>query len=546
MKEQFLNLTGLTELVGYLKTSIADHKEILPYASNKLFPSVGDINTIYIDTATNTIYRWDESNEKYIILAQAIKSVNIESTENGKLTLIVDGNKTTIPIHGLGSAAYTDASNYALANHFHTKDEVGLKNVDNTADVDKDVKHAISADTVPWSGVLNTPTSYPPSVHTHDDSTITSLDASKLFGTIDIERLPQGSLERCIIVENDEARFALTTDNIQLGDTVKVKNTEKMYFVIDESKLDSEEGYTVYAAGTAASVPWSGITGKPTSYPPSEHAHDYLSLSGGTVTGQIIAPVLNATSHFVTPSMIGEGDNSTYYHRIDFGRSGNNKFDFYEYGGIYNFYKNTSAGKDSAILIGKITSDGWVGDVIGNATSATKLQYSCKIGQASFDGTADITLSEMGINNPIEITRAEFDKLSEAGEIDDNAYYNILDDYDAALIINDSLLSVNQTFSSNKIDEVFSKKSIKTTIRLSKDKWVGTSSPYKYIASVSGVTDSNTVEISCATGASTEVIDTYCNSGFQDGGQNENQIIITAKRKPSVDIPIVVMVRNDL
>lgn len=46
MKEQFLNLTGLTELVGYLKTSIANHKEILPYASNKLFPSVGDINTI--------------------------------------------------------------------------------------------------------------------------------------------------------------------------------------------------------------------------------------------------------------------------------------------------------------------------------------------------------------------------------------------------------------------------------------------------------------------------------------------------------------------
>ena len=49
MKEQFLNLTGLTELVGYLKTSIANHKEILPYASNKLFPSVGDINTIYIN-----------------------------------------------------------------------------------------------------------------------------------------------------------------------------------------------------------------------------------------------------------------------------------------------------------------------------------------------------------------------------------------------------------------------------------------------------------------------------------------------------------------
>ena len=65
MKEQFLNLTGLTELVGYLKTSIANHKEILPYASNKLFPSVGDINTTYICVmhkarALGNLYFWNK------------------------------------------------------------------------------------------------------------------------------------------------------------------------------------------------------------------------------------------------------------------------------------------------------------------------------------------------------------------------------------------------------------------------------------------------------------------------------------------------------
>ena len=143
MKEQFLNLTGLTELVGYLKTSIANHKEILPYASNKLFPSVGDINTIYINTATNTIYRWDSSSKTYITLAKAVKSVAIsEATENGKITLTVDGNKTTVPIHGLGSAAYTNSSAYSPAGHTHTKAQVGLGNVDNTADANKSVKHA--------------------------------------------------------------------------------------------------------------------------------------------------------------------------------------------------------------------------------------------------------------------------------------------------------------------------------------------------------------------------------------------------------------------
>lgn len=350
MKEQFLNLTGLTELVGYLKTSIANHKEILPYASNKLFPSVGDINTIYIDTATNTIYRWDSSSKTYITLAKAVKSVAIsEATENGKITLTVDGNKTTVPIHGLGSAAYTNSSAYSPAGHTHTKAQVGLGNVDNTADANKSVKHATTADSattagtatnvsatqgtndvarhvwfsdsatetkraysdkfkynpvtnnltvnvtgnaatassVAWSNVTGKPSTYAPSAHNHNDSTITSLNASKLFGTIDIARLPHGALERCVIVEDDTARFALTTAKIQLGDTVKVNKTQTMYFVIDDSKLNSEAGYTVYTAGSATSVPWSGVTGKPTTFTPSSHTHPYLSalsVSGKTIT----------------------------------------------------------------------------------------------------------------------------------------------------------------------------------------------------------------------------------------------------------------------
>lgn len=350
MKQQFLDLKGLTELVSYLKDSIANKKVILPYASNTLFPSVGDINSVYIDTATNSIYRWDSSNKKYEILAKAVKSVSIsEATENGKITLTVDGKKTTVPIHGLGSAAYTNSSAYSPAGHTHTKAQVGLGNVDNTADANKSVKHATTADSattavtatnisgqnaytddarhvwfsvkdtetqraynnnfkynpvknllttnitgsaasasnVPWTGVTGKPSTFTPSAHNHNDSTITSLNASKLFGTIDIARLPHGALERLVIVADDTARFKLTTANIQLGDTVKVTKTEKMYYVVDESKLSSEAGYSVYTAGTATSVPWSGVTGKPSTFTPSAHTHPYLSAlsaSGRTIT----------------------------------------------------------------------------------------------------------------------------------------------------------------------------------------------------------------------------------------------------------------------
>lgn len=112
------------------------------------------------------------------------------------------------------------------------------------------------------------------SSHTHGNGDITSLDASKITsGTISIDRLPQGALDRLIKVADDTARFKLTTKDVQLGDSVKVTSTKKMYIVIDETKLSSEAGYEPYTADSAASVPWSGVTGKPSTYTPSSHTH---------------------------------------------------------------------------------------------------------------------------------------------------------------------------------------------------------------------------------------------------------------------------------
>lgn len=110
-------------------------------------------------------------------------------------------------------------------------------------------------------------------VHTHNSDDIVSLDASKLTGTIDIERLPAGALERLVIVANDAERFSLTTANVQKGDTVKVVETGLMYFVVDDAKLAEEAGYESYTAGTATSVPWSGVTGKPETFKPTQHNH---------------------------------------------------------------------------------------------------------------------------------------------------------------------------------------------------------------------------------------------------------------------------------
>lgn len=92
---------------------------------------------------------------------------------------------------------------------------------------------------------------------------------------------------------------------------------------------------------------------------------DYLPLTGGTVTGGITAPNFQTGSgtsnYFQCRKFRGEGDAGTYYHAIDFGYSGHDSVDFYEYDPNWNFYKCTSGNKSSAVLIGNINSNGWNG-----------------------------------------------------------------------------------------------------------------------------------------------------------------------------------------
>lgn len=113
-----------------------------------------------------------------------------------------------------------------------------------------------AADSVPWSGVTNTP-------DTLSGYGIEDVPASVLSGVIGPEHIPPSAMERMKIVENDSMRFALTTADVQNGDTVKVTSTDKMYLVVDDGNLDSESGYMVYVAGRAAAVDWAGVENKP-------------------------------------------------------------------------------------------------------------------------------------------------------------------------------------------------------------------------------------------------------------------------------------------
>lgn len=104
---------------------------------------------------------------------------------------------------------------------------------------------------------------------------------------IPIANIPKAALERCMVVANDTARFALTTDQVQNGDTVKVAETKKMFFVKDDTKLNSEAGYEPYVAGTASvaevaeSVEWDKVKNKPSKFAPENHGTDVVTALTG-------------------------------------------------------------------------------------------------------------------------------------------------------------------------------------------------------------------------------------------------------------------------
>lgn len=91
----------------------------------------------------------------------------------------------------------------------------------------------------------------------------------------------------------------------------------------------------------------------------------YLPLSGGACTGSVSAPNFqtgaDASSFFQCQRFRGEGNADTYYHAVDFGYSGHDSVDFYEYSASWNFYQCTTGTKSGAVLVGNINGNGWNG-----------------------------------------------------------------------------------------------------------------------------------------------------------------------------------------
>ena len=360
----------------------------------------------------------------------------------------------------------------APSSHTHTKSEVGLGNVDNTADATKSVKYAISAGSASSAAALtsNAGSSTQPVYFSGGKPVACSYTLGK--------SVPADALFTDHTYGNMKGATSSSAGSAGL---VPAPN------IGEQLKFLRADGTWVIPTNTTYSVGTTSYSGTTKLYTSTGSATD------GTMTQNAITTALN-------------GKSAT--------------------GHTHNYAGSSSVG--------------------GNANAAVKLATARKIGSASFDGTTDITLSQMGVINPIELTRAEYEDLIVNNRIDDNQYYNVIDDYDSDILINDSSVSKKYVYSSDKTEKTYSKRSTTSTVTLSASTWSGSSAPYSYVLSVAGVTATNIIEINYASSASDAAIEAYQGAWLKDGGQSAGRITLLATEKPTVNIPITIIVRNDL
>ena len=115
------------------------------------------------------------------------------------------------------------------------------------------------------------------------NSTLNSFDASKITsGTLNADRLPEipiskipaAAMERLYVVESQSAAMSLT---IQEGDVVQIGSGGPMYFCVSESASTFATKFKVFTAGSATSVPWSGVTNAPTKLSQFSNDAGYLT-----------------------------------------------------------------------------------------------------------------------------------------------------------------------------------------------------------------------------------------------------------------------------
>lgn len=165
----------------------------------------------------------------------------------------------TIAPKASGTAAVGTSTKYAREDHVHPLQT-------NVATATKLATPRVIA----IAGAVSGSATFDGSTNISISTTLANIDASKITsGTLNADRLPEipiskipaAAMERLYVVESQSAAMSLT---IQEGDVVQIGSGGPMYFCVSESASTFATKFKEFTAGSATSVPWSGVTGKPT------------------------------------------------------------------------------------------------------------------------------------------------------------------------------------------------------------------------------------------------------------------------------------------
>lgn len=254
-----------TNTVGFKVLDRVDSTHILIFTE----PSMGTINYFQdnINTINTNIFNHlaDQSNPHAVTKAQVGLGLVPNVTTNDQtptytvattLTNLTSGEKLSTAFGKIAKAIVDLIAHIANKSNPHsvTAEQVGLGNVNNTSDMDKPISTAVQ----------------------------TALDekASLVDGKIPKEQLPDDSFDN-IVVETIADRDALSPFAGLLVHVKDASGDSSVSSAYADYIYDGETwaitGGATGSSGTADSVSWANITGKPSSYTPSAHASTHTT-----------------------------------------------------------------------------------------------------------------------------------------------------------------------------------------------------------------------------------------------------------------------------
>ena len=144
----------------------------------------------------------------------------------------------------------------------------------------------------------------------------------------------------------------------------------------------------------------------------------YAKLTGATFTGHVTSPIVSATRYFETPTLVGEGDDSTYYHRVVFGHRNFDRMEFHEYGGLFKFLKNTSGKENEGQLLFEISPSGVNSNVPLKENGVRVYSPNNKPTAADLGITEDNTIEAVnGTSGAITLSNRRYQMVDATGDI---------------------------------------------------------------------------------------------------------------------------------